>query len=148
MWNACLIGLKLGDWLGHSRILHFLPSKTLGLLLLCVLGQRPFLLWSVINFAPFDWIWAEYIPPLQNSSGCFCPLSYHHKTPVTQCHWKPGMLMPSHCSTMFHRCCCVLWIMSCSKLSPYFFLPVILAQVDLNFICPKNTFWDVFFGKV
>ncbi len=35
--------------------------------------------------------------------------------------------MPSHCSTMFHRWCCMPWIMSCSKPSPYFFLPTILG---------------------
>ncbi len=51
--------------------------------------------------------------------------------------------MPSHCSPMIHRWCCVLWIMSCSKPSPYFFLPVILVQVDLNFSRPKNAFADV-----
>ncbi len=49
--------------------------------------------------------------------------------------------MPSHCSTMFHRWCCMLWIMGCSKPSPYFFLfPIILVQVDLNFSRPKNAF--------
>ncbi len=49
----------------------------------------------------------------------------------------------SHCSTMFHRWCCVLWIMSCSKPSTYFFVPVILVHVDLNFSCPKNAFPEV-----
>ncbi len=44
---------------------------------------------------------------------------------------------------MFHRWWCVLWIMSCSKPSPYFFLPVILVQVDLNFSCPKNDFQEL-----
>ncbi len=33
--------------------------------------------------------------------------------------------------------------MSCSKPSPYFFLPVILVQVDLNFSCPKSAFPEV-----
>ncbi len=33
--------------------------------------------------------------------------------------------------------------MSCSKPSPYFFLPVILVQVDLNFSRPKNAFPEV-----
>ncbi len=44
------------------------------------------------------------------------------------------------CSSMFHRWCCMLWIMSCSKPSPYCFLPVSLVQVDLNFSHPKNVF--------
>ncbi len=34
-------------------------------------------------------------------------------------------------------------IMSCSKPSPYFFLPVILVQVDLNFSRPKNALQEV-----
>ncbi len=33
--------------------------------------------------------------------------------------------------------------MSCSKPSLYFFLPVVLVQVDLSFICPKNAFAEV-----
>ncbi len=33
--------------------------------------------------------------------------------------------------------------MSCSKPSPYFFLPVIVVQVDLNFSHPKNVFPEV-----
>ncbi len=49
----------------------------------------------------------------------------------------------SHCSTMFHRWCFMIWIMSCSKSSPYFFLPIILVQVDLNFSHPKNAFPEV-----
>ena len=48
----------------------------------------------------------------------------------------------------------MLLIMSCSKPSPYFFLPIILAQVDLSFISPKNAVpelgWllQIFWGKV
>ncbi len=56
--------------------------------------------------------------------------------------------MPSHCSIMFHSSCCMLWIMSCSKPSPYFFLSVILVQVYLNFSRPKKAFLDVFFGLI
>ncbi len=63
----------------------------------------------------------------------------HHWTPITRCHWKPCMLW----STMFHRWTCMLWIMSCSKPSPYFFLLVILVPVDLNFSRPTNTFAEV-----
>ncbi len=71
-WNAWSIGLRPGDWLGHCRTFHFFTFKTPGLLLLYVLDHRPFVLWrkntqstkqskSPINFAPFDWIWAESI---------------------------------------------------------------------------------------
>ncbi len=48
-WNACSIGLQSGDWLGHCRIIHFLPSKTPGLLLQYALGHRPFVLCSAIQ---------------------------------------------------------------------------------------------------
>ncbi len=37
----------------------------------------------------------------------------------------------------------MLWIMSGSKPSPYFFVPIILVQVDLNFSRPKNAFPEV-----
>ncbi len=142
-WNACSIGLKSGNWLGRCRIFHFLPTKTLGLLLLYVLGHRPFVLWSTINFAPFDWIWADSISLYTSEffrlllSSVTSSLNTSDSVPLE------AMLMPSHCSTMFHRWCCVLWIMSYSKPSPYFFLPVILVKVDLNFSCPKNTFPEV-----
>ncbi len=47
-WNACSIGLRSGDWLGHFRIIHYVPSKTPVLLLLYFLGHRTFVLWSAI----------------------------------------------------------------------------------------------------
>ncbi len=121
----------------------FLPSKTPGLLLLCVLGHCAFVLWRTIQSILLHLAESGqrvYPYTLQNSSGCFCPLPCHQTTPVTQCHWKPCTLMPSHCSTMFHRWCCMLWIMSCSKPSPYFCLPVILIQVDVNFRISKECF--------
>lgn len=48
----------------------------------------------------------------------------------------------------------MLWIMSGSNYSPDFLLPIILVQVDLSLICPKNVlpemgwFLQVFFSKV
>ncbi len=54
------VGLSSGDWLGYCRILHFLPQKLLCCFAVCfgsssinTMKRRP------INFAPFDWIWAE-----------------------------------------------------------------------------------------
>ncbi len=67
-----------------------------------------------INFAAFDWIWAESIS-LYTSELIRLFLSSVTSSIKTQCHWKPWH------HTMFHRLCCVLWIMSCSKPSPYFF---------------------------
>ncbi|MEE6518289.1 hypothetical protein FKM82_029205 [Ascaphus truei] len=50
--------------------------------------------------------------------------------------------MHAHAITLpppfFYRLCCMLRIMSRSKPSAYIFLPIILVQVDLGFICPKN----------
>ncbi len=66
-------------------------------------------------------------------------LSRHHWTAVTQSHWKPRHAPASTLLHLFHRWCCMLWIML-FQASPYFFLPVILEQVDLNFSNPKNAF--------
>ncbi len=54
----------------------------------CTMKRRP------INFAAFDWIWTESIS-LYTSEFIRLLLSYHQKTPVTQCHWKP-------CSSCHH----------------------------------------------
>ncbi len=89
------------------------------------------------------WIWAEsislYTLELIQLLLSSVTSSLNTSNPVP----LEVMLMPSHCSTVLHRWCCVLWIMSCSKPSPYFFLPVILVQVDLNFSHPKNAFPEV-----
>ncbi len=58
--------------------LEFLCERGLcfGSSFICTMKRYP------INFAAFDWIWAEsdtlQRDTLQNSSGCFCPLSRHH----------------------------------------------------------------------
>ncbi len=62
-WNACSIGLKSGDCLGHCRIFHFFTLKNSWVafavcfrsLSICTMKRRP------INFVAFDWIWAESI---------------------------------------------------------------------------------------
>ncbi len=66
----------------------------------------------------------------------------------TQYHWKPCMLMTSHCSTVFHWWCCMLWIMSCSKPSPYtFFFPSFWYRLILISAVQRMLFqkWSVFF---
>ncbi len=74
-----------------------LPSKTPGLHLLYVLDHRhQFVLWSTVQFNHLAESGQRVYPyTLQNESGCFCLLSHHHQTPVTQCHWKPCTLTPS-----------------------------------------------------
>ncbi len=78
-----------------------------------------------INFAAFDWICAESISLYTSElirlllSSVSSSLNTSNPEPLKPCSsW-------SHCS-MFHRWCCMLWIMSCSKPSPDFFLPVLL----------------------
>ncbi len=61
-------------------------------------------------------------------------LSHLQWTAVTQSRWKP--CSRTHCSTM-------MLIMSYSKPSPYFFLPIILVQVYLNSSRPQNAFPEV-----
>lgn len=46
---------------------------------------------------------------------------------------------PSH-HTVFYKWCVMLWLMNCSMSSPYFFLTMILVEVDLGFIQSKNIF--------
>ncbi len=145
-WNACLIMLRSGDWLDHCRKIHLFTFKNSWVafavcfwsLCICTMECHP------INFAAFSWIWADSIS-LYTSEFIRLLLfsTMSSKNTSNQCHWKPCTLMPSHCSTMFHRWCFMLWIMSCSKPSPYFCLPVILIQVDVNFSCPKNAFPEV-----
>ncbi len=62
-WNACSIGLKSGDWLGHCKIFHFFNLQKL-------LGCFCCMFWVIVHLyydAPsnqlcaFDWIWAESI---------------------------------------------------------------------------------------
>ncbi len=123
-WNACSIVLRSGDWLGHCRIIHFFTFKNSWVAFPVCFGSLS--IWraaqsTLLHLAESGQ--TVYPCTLQNSSGCFCPLSLHHLTPVTQCHWKPCTLMPSHCSTMYHRWCCVLWSWAVpSLLHTFFFL--------------------------
>ncbi len=47
-------------------------------------------------------------------------------TPETHCYWKPYTLLQSHCSTIFHRWCCMLWAVP--SLLHTFFLPIVLVH--------------------
>ncbi len=108
-----------------------------------VLGHRPFVLWSATQSTLLHLIesgqrvihFREIHFRIYLAASVLCHVITKH-----QCHWRPCTLMPSHCSTMFHRWCCTHWIMSRSS---YFFLPVILVQADLNFSRPKNAFPQV-----
>ncbi len=144
-WNACLIRLRSGDWLCHCRIFHFLPSKTPGLLYLYVLGHRPFVLWSATQSTLLHLIESvQRVYTLQNSSGCFCPLSSLNTSgpvPLEAMHAQAITLLHhvSHSQMMLYAS------LTCSgsKPSPYFFILIILLQVDLNFSRPKKAFPEV-----
>ncbi len=145
-WNACSIGLRSGDWPGHCRIFKFFTFKNswvafavcFGSSSICTMKHHP------INFAPFYWIWAESISLYTSEfirlllSSVTSSLNTRNPVPLEAMH--------AHAITLLHHVSQMMlyaWIMSCSKPSPYFFLPVILEQVDLNFSCPKNAFPEV-----
>ncbi len=139
-WNACSIGFRSGDWLGHCITVHFFPFKNslvafavcFGSLSICTVKRRP------MSSEAFGWIWADNIAPKHfrihpaafvsshiinkykrtSSTGSHtCP---RHDTTTTMLHWWGGMLR----------------IMSSSFPSPYSSLPITLVQVDLGLICP------------
>ena len=98
-WNACSVGLRLGDTLGHSRIFHFFAlinwvalALCFGPLSICIV-KRPITFGHLagseqpvkhpINFGHLAGseesvcLWTP-----QNSSGYFCPVSHHQWTLV------------------------------------------------------------------
>ncbi len=119
-WNACSVGLKSGNWLGHCRIFHLLPSKSPGLFLLYVLGHCPLVIWSAIQSTLLHLTESGqrvYISQYTSElirlllSSVTLSLNTSNPVPLEAMH----MLIPSYWSTMFHRWCCVLCIVSCSK---------------------------------
>ncbi len=62
-WNACSIGFRSGDWLGHCITVHFFPFKNslvafavcFGSLSICTVKHRP------MSSEAFGWIWADNI---------------------------------------------------------------------------------------
>ena len=62
-WNACSIGFRSGDWLGHCITFHFFALKNslvafavcFGSLSICTVKRRP------ISSEAFGWIWADNI---------------------------------------------------------------------------------------
>ncbi len=112
-WNAFSIRLQSGDWLGHCRIFHFFAFKNswvafavcFGSSSICTMKRRP------INFAAFGWIWAASISLYTSEffhlllSSVTSSINTSNPEPLEAMHAHA-----SHCSTMFHRWCCMLWI--------------------------------------
>ncbi len=104
-WNACSIGFRSGDWLGHCITVHFFPFKTLWLLLQYALGHCPSALWSAVQ-----WVLkhlAEYeqiiLPEtLQNSSAALSAVTSSINTrkpvPLAAIH-AHAMTLPPPCFT-------------------------------------------------
>ncbi len=102
-WNACSIGLRSGDWLGHCKILQFFIFKNSWVAFavcfesssICTMKRRP------IKFAAFDWIWAvsialytsEFIQLLLSSVTS----SLNTSDPV------PLVAMHAHAITLLHH---------------------------------------------
>ncbi len=78
-WNACSIGLRSGDWLGHCGIFHLLTFKhswvafalCLGSLSICTMKWRP------INFAWSSSINTSNRVPLEAMHAHAIPLLHH-----------------------------------------------------------------------
>ncbi len=102
-WNACPIGLKSGDWLGHCRIFNFFIFKNswvafavcCGSLSTCTMKRRP------INFAAFGWIWAEIISLY--TSEFFRLLVSSVTSSINTSNPAPLEAMHAHAITLLHR---------------------------------------------
>ncbi len=116
------------------------------LLLLYVLGHRPFVLCSAVQSSllhltesgqrvylytsEFFWLLLSSVTSSLNTSNPV-PLEAMHAHAITLLHHVSQMILCAFDHELFQ---------SLSVL----FLSVILVQVDLNFSCPKNAFPDVF----
>ncbi len=148
-WNACSIGLRSGDWLGHCRIFHFFTFKNSRVAFAVCLGHRPVVLKRhPINFAAFGWIWADSIS-LYTSEFIQLLLSSVTSS-INTSNPVPLEAMHSHAITLLHHVSqMMLYALELFKAFSILFS----SQVDLNFSHPKNAFSDVvwlwcFFGKV
>ncbi len=104
-WNAAQSGWDQEIDSAIAEYSTFLPSKTPGLHLLYVLGHRTFVLWSaaqstLLRLAESGQRVYPYIRLLLSSVSS--SLNSSNPEPLE------AMLMPSHCSTMFHWWCCKL----------------------------------------
>ncbi len=121
-WNACSIGFRSGDWLGHCITVHFFPFKNslvafavcFGSLSICTVKRRP------MSSEAFGWIWADNIArntsefillllsavtssintrETSSTGSHTCP---RHDTTTTMLHWWGGMLRIMSSSFLLH----------------------------------------------
>lgn len=95
-WNYYLVIV-----LAFAEYSTSLPWKNSWLLLQYVLGHCLSVLWSAVRSTLKHL--AESVQKVHpyNSSGCFCLLSHHQQTLVTQCHWQHAhaITLPPLCFT-------------------------------------------------
>ncbi len=139
-WNACSIGFRSGDWLGHCITVHFFPFKNslvafavcFGSLSICTVKRRP------MSSEAFGWIWANNIARNTSEfillllSAVTSSINTREPVPLAAIH-AHAMTLPPPCFTDEGG---MLRIMSSSFPSPYSSLPITLVQVDLGLICP------------
>ncbi len=151
-WKVCsIIGLGSGDWLGHWRIFNFFAFKKSWVAFAICLGSLS--ICEVVSYQ-FCSIWLnvsrEYslkdlrIHPA-TLSAVTSPINTSEAVPL---QWY---ICPCHntAATMFDTWCGVLWIVSCSFLSPYFSSHQ-FATSSFWFHQYKESYsrtWDAFFFR-
>ncbi len=149
------IGFRSGEWLGHCRIIHLFTFKNswvafpvcFGSLSICTIKHR------TISFVLFGWICTESIT-LYTSEFIRLFLSFCHiitKQPrATGSHAAHA----SHCSTVLHRGCCMLWSRAVPSLLHTFFFPsfwyrwILISAVQTMLFKKCSGFLDVFCQSV
>ena len=101
-WNACSIGFRSGDWLGHCRTFHFFALKMywvafavcVGTLSICTVKLRP------MSFEAFRWIRADNIA-LDTSEFILLLVSSHIINKMCPLVWSPNgrFLVPTTMSS-------------------------------------------------
>ncbi len=105
-WNACSIGFRSGDWLGHCITVHFFPFKNslvafavcFGSLSICTVKRRP------MSSEAFGWIWADNIARntsefiLLHLSAVTSSINTREPIPLAAIH-AHAMTLPPPCFT-------------------------------------------------
>ncbi len=137
-WNACSIGFRSGDWLGHCITVHFFPFKNSLVafavcfvsLFICTVKRRP------MSSEAFGWIWADNIA--RNTSEFILLLLSAVTSSINTREPVPLAAIHAHAVTLPPSCftdevvCLGSWAVP-------FLLHNLLFPVDLGLICP----WDV-----
>ena len=105
-WNACSIGFRSGEWLGHCITFHFFALKNslvafmvcFGSLSICTVKRRP------MSSEAFSWIWADNIARNTSEfillllSAVTSSINTREPVPLTAIH-AHAMTLPPPCCT-------------------------------------------------